>query len=281
MTVQTEAKITEMLSNTQTLVERTNNALSVIDKANAKALKDISNASSSFITTFSTDLVKSVGIGGDFASLNEALNWASSLQALNSAKVIITLLPNYVITKQITLKNLSLPHVIITSNNEVINIDIDMSNKDSWYFAFVIERSLLSFINIKFKALKNNTKLIFNHNSDLYAKSFMADGFLSTFYHYRNSLVLEDCVLVNNTKALYLYNSFVECRKCTFNTNSLAIENIQADLSCWENTFTNNTLIFSHSRAAITKIRDCTIDSNTTEANIAYNTLTPNGIIFK
>lgn len=96
MTVQTEAKINEMLSNTQTLVERTNDALSVIDKANAKAVNGLNalakTKSDEFIALSdskadksttpilaNTRIIKTVGVGGDFTNLNDAFNYAGKV----------------------------------------------------------------------------------------------------------------------------------------------------------------------------------------------------------
>lgn len=274
--------ISSIATNSQELLSRCIGSLSEIDRANAKAIAKIEAKTNNLVKTFSSEVEKTIGVGGDFRTLEDALLWTRQYVSLNNDKIILVLLSNYVITEQIVIKNAILNHVIITSKNELINVDIDMLNKNNWYFAFVIEKSFINFQDIKFKALKNDIKLIFNHFSNLYVRNLSADNFYSCFYHYRGELVLEECKLSNNTKALYLYSSNVEVRKSNFDTNTCAIENMQANLACWESTFSNNSLIFNHSKQAITKIRECTFSlDNTQEANIAYNTLTPNGIIFK
>ena len=70
-----------------------------------------------------TDITKTVGSGGDFATLNSAINWCKKIIP-NGYKVIISIIGGTTIQESLIFKNVDLRFVeIISSDSSVVTVD--------------------------------------------------------------------------------------------------------------------------------------------------------------
>ena len=98
-----------------------------ITKTKLNELVDGINANSEGIVEIKTkiltaDVTKTVGIGGDFATLNLAINWCKKIIP-NGYKVTLQLVAGFIMQEQVMLNSVNLGFVEITGKNVVTSID--------------------------------------------------------------------------------------------------------------------------------------------------------------
>ncbi|EFV1206227.1 hypothetical protein HRO53_001952 [Campylobacter coli] len=82
------------------------------------------------------NLTWTVGTGGNFSKLSDALSEACKYITINNTyKIVITLKSGYKLNEKITLVNSLASHITITSQDDKVNVDYDP--KDGYLFTFI------------------------------------------------------------------------------------------------------------------------------------------------
>ena len=151
----------------------------------------INNINSNILTT---DITKTVGSGGDFATLNLAISWCKTLIPM-SFKVNLQLMAGFVWSENISLDNVNLSNVEITSVDSVVNATFDDTRfavwgKDSqmpkWSILLQCSKSTMNGMRLDKCDIKfSNNCGIINGNNNLLAFSsrIYSDGTILAYYN--------------------------------------------------------------------------------------------------
>lgn len=93
------------------------------------------------IIVLTADATKTVGVGGDFTTLNLAINWCKKVIP-NGYKVTLQLMAGFVMAEQILLENLDLGFVTISSVDATV-----MVTSSAISTVFIVERPIFGGIN--------------------------------------------------------------------------------------------------------------------------------------
>ncbi|EQA3505894.1 hypothetical protein ACX1OY_001674 [Campylobacter jejuni] len=286
----------------------------VID--NKTAIEALNSQYGSLLTSsaklLTGNLTWTVGSGGDYEDLQTAINEASKYLNCGNFTITINLQNNYKISQNIYINNIFLPFVEITSSQ---NINIDDSSISENSFIFNITNSYAPKINTSITAGSKNISLINLNNSRInFGKNLTFSNFRDNLTSRNGSLAIANNIILSNVKRYGLfvsvnssvnfrsseikdstpsnesfyngYGSYINATECKFtNVNNITIRTTSSrtDLfgvkfnnvtqsSSMNNIYYGGTVYFSGSTS---------IPGVTRFANIAENTLSPNGILFK
>ena len=135
----------------------------LVDGINASVADTTSiNSILSNIVILNSNITKTVGVGGDFATLNLAINWCKRVIP-NGYKVTLQLVVGFVMQEQVMLNNTNLGFVEIIGTDVVTSIDgayitngiILDGGLSPFYPAFYGYNSILPVINHRFTFSSN------------------------------------------------------------------------------------------------------------------------------
>ena len=129
--------------------------------ANSEGVVDIKTKSDNIIV-LTGDITKTVGSGGDFATLNLAVDWCKKVIP-NGYKVTLQLVADFIMQEQVMLNNINLGFVEIIGTNVVTSIDgayitngiILDGDLSPFYPAFYGYNSIMPVINHRFTFSSN------------------------------------------------------------------------------------------------------------------------------
>lgn len=150
-----------------------------------------------------------VGGGGDFNELSDAIKYVKNL-SIKPRKATILLLAGYEIKKQIYIENENLRHVIIKSENHIVNCSIPQNElkKNEEYAVFYIKNTIFPTVDFMLEYSRDKKQ-----NKDIIG-----------FYLIQSKLTIKDGNGVRNfpkTGILGISNSDIVSRKCDFSNNGI------------------------------------------------------------
>ena len=287
----------------------------LITKLRLNELVDGINANSTEldkVILLSTDITKTVGTGGDFTTLNEAINWCKKVVP-NGHKVDLNLLSGFVMAEQILLENVNLGFVTINSIDSEVTI---LSDNITIFFItgktiFGGINSTMPNINVYFVSDNyGSTNIIhglavegFGSNAKINSNKGFKDMNGYGMFAYKGANILADqCVIRNsgygikaseqsNISAInstfdscvvYAYgNSNIDVSSSTITNLSPIISNITSENSRINGTYVNHYGTTTY----YNRVSDGGIitSNNATSGKLSQtaNTITANGIIFQ
>ncbi|EEA8775477.1 hypothetical protein G3832_001358 [Campylobacter jejuni] len=286
----------------------------VID--NKTAIKALESQYGSLLTSspklLTGNLTWTVGSGGDYKDLQTAINEASKYLNCGNFTIKINLQNNYKISQKIYINNIFLPFVEITSSQ---NINIDDSSISENSFIFNISNSYAPKINTSITAGSKKISLITLNNSRInFGENLTFSNFTDNLTCLNGSLANAKNIILSNVKryGLYVsvnssvnfanseikdstpsnevfyngYGSYINAASCKFtNVNNINIRTTNSRTNLAGATFNNVTQSSSINNIYYGGIvyfsGSTSIPGVTRFANIAENTLTSNGILFK
>lgn len=284
-----KSDISSIAANSQELLSRCISSLDEIDKANSKAIKDIEARTNNLLKCFKNSFEVSVGVGGDFKTLREAISYYSDYRPkFGSAvpQIVIVLLNNYTLDELLSFKRCNLAHICITSKNEVINVDCSKINGD---ILFNFEQcSGMFFYQCNFNFINtDNNKICFNlsHNSFIYVyQTYISNAkglirlYTDSNCDFRKSICdnIKDIVAYLSETANFnsIENQYLNCKDC-FYTLKLS------RLSSFQDTFNGINLVAKVVNGATISLTNNKYTDITTKTNQAVNTITSSGIIYE
>lgn len=276
--------ISSIATNSQELLDRCISSLDEIDRANAKAIADIEARTNNLVKSFSNSFEVSVGVGGDFTTLKDAINYYSNYRAKAGAgntKITIVLLENFILKEKFSYSDTNLSHIIITSKNKIIQCDY-ADTEPSLIFGFL------------------NTKAPYFYECNF---TFINKPQILLFLHHRSNLIMGRCTVDKCAKLAHMHaNSHLRLHDSTISNSTVGVfhMNENAVLSSYKDTFINVPTIcsadsasaaistvkisnisnacFSLSRGARVMVASAVYLNAPTRANIAANTFTSAGV---
>lgn len=258
------------------------------------------------------NLTWEVGSGGDYEDLQTAINEASKYLNCGNFTITINLKNDYRISQNIYMNNVFLPFVEISST-QPINIDDSSISENS--FIFNITNSYAPKINTSITAGSKNISLINLNNSRInFGNKLTFSNFRDNLTCLNGSLANANNIILSNIKRYGLYasvnssvnftsseikdstpsnetfyngyGSYINATNCKFtNVNNIAIRTTSSRTDLNGATFSNVTQSSSMNNIYYGGIAyfsgSTSITGVSSFANIAVNTLTSNGILFK
>lgn len=286
----------------------------VID--NKTAIEALKSEYGSLVTSspklLTENLTWEVGSGGDYEDLQTAINEASKYLNCGNFTITINLKNDYKISQNIYINNVFLPFVEISST-QPINIDDSSISENS--FIFNITNSYAPKINTSITAGSKNISLINLNNSRInFGKNLTFSNFRDNLTCINGSLANANNIILSNIKRYGLYasvnssvnfrsseikdstplnetfyngyGSYINATDCKFtNVNNITIRTTSSRTDLKGATFSNVTQSSSMNNIYYGGIAyfsgSTSISGVSSFANIAVNTLTSNGILFK
>ena len=115
----TKAKLNELVDGINANTDKLNEMIDGIN-ANSEDIVEIKTKSDN-IVVLTESVTKTVGSGGDFATLNLAINWCKKVIP-NGYTVTLQLVAGFVMAEQILLKNMNLGFVTISSIDATVMV---------------------------------------------------------------------------------------------------------------------------------------------------------------
>lgn len=273
--------ISSIAVNSQELLDRCISSLDEIDRANAKAIADIKAQTNSLVKTFSTNLIFNVGATQEYKDLDDAIKECLKYKNLNTKITIV--LKDFVFSRQYKYAHLDLSYVIITSENQVIQVDYN--NQDPYAVVVEFYHTKAPLFNKLKVNIQNKVSFIAGHRTsfiELIDCGF--SGGFSIVRIYSNSYLrtylltidasTESLYAAENSRADILYNTFSNLLNFGIGSRRLAPVwavgcKFSACASCFK--LWTRGVIFS----------DTTTKDTSPLCNVASNTMTVNGIIYE
>ncbi|MEL1099615.1 hypothetical protein AADW31_08990, partial [Campylobacter jejuni] len=239
-----------------------------------------------------------VGIGGKFTDLQVAINEASKYKLANGYKIVITIEPSYVFNSSIIIENVDLSHVVVTSNNQEINITVDnFTIIDGEKSLFLIrgicklpifdKLNIVSSVDLSFIIGLGLTNTPFNYKSysifDVLITNSTFKGLRYLVGGNKSRVVIDKCNFTNFSSLRLLLNCEAYVSESVFdNVGTLSHNSFQWYVSCVFKNFSNALGLHFVNWLGFTQLHKCTHESSVTyKSNIPLNSYNPLGAIIE
>ncbi|HEG0266603.1 TPA: hypothetical protein SB288_001557 [Campylobacter coli] len=260
--------------------ELVKNPLDIIDNKVAKLL-----TSNMAITLGGTE-----GFSNDRYGLINAINEAGKYRSVNNAKITIKLPTDITLSDSMLFQSIDLSHVIIegrsTADRTVLKFADGVAGKIIFNFDYS-SGPTFRYLSLQDNAKHSNTGIVLNNNSMASIENITINGF-------KNGIELRNSRLTTNgasktttisnctvNGAYIVISSIFEFEDGIFDGNNIACGCGASTANLTRAEIKNSTTGIQVGSAGIVQATGSVLTNNTKDCNIAYNTVTSNGIVFK
>lgn len=260
--------------------ELVKNPLDIIDNKVAKLL-----TSNMTITLGGTE-----GFSNDRYGLINAINEAGKYRSVNNAKITIKLPTDITLSDSMLFQSIDLSHVIIegrsTADRTVLKFADGVAGKIIFNFDYS-SGPTFRYLSLQDNAKHSNTGIVLNNNSMASIENITINGFKNGI-ELRNSRLTTNgaskTTTISNCTANGAYiviSSIFEFEDGIFDGNNIACVCGASTANLTRAEIKNSTTGIQVGSAGIVQATGSVLTNNTKDCNIAYNTVTSNGIVFK
>lgn len=238
------------------------------------------------IVVLTGDITKTVGAGGDFTTLNLAINWCKKVIP-NGYNITISILSGTIIQEYIYLENQILPFVTISSVDSIVTIDGNYLTDVEGGFVYFIhgKNSNMPIINFSMALINESSTYdsiaiyleqnsIMKFGGNITIQNFVYEGVRVKYNSYVHFNVINIVGVLYGITALH--NSHVSCTSSTISGTTRGVQSLWGSTIDASNCICSGTTGFYVGGGGIISASNSTGNLSQTE-----NTITSSGIIFK
>ena len=257
------------------------------DKANKIIDGETDNKVTKLLTTNMTiTLGETEGFSNDRYGLINAINEAGKYRSVNSAKITIKLPTDLTLSNSMIFKSIDLSHVIIEGRSNDDRTVLKLTDKFIFYFDYC-SGPTFRYLSLRDNGNNSNTGIALYNNSTASIENITIDRF-------KNGIELRNSRLTTNgtAKATTISNcalcgvyiiisSIFEFEDGVFDGNNIACSCGASTANLTRVEIKNSITGIQVHYAGIVQATGSVLTNNDNDCNVAYNTVTNAGLVFK
>lgn len=263
-----------------TLNELVKNPLDIIDNKVTKLLT----------TNMTITLGETEGFSNDQYGLINAINEAGKYRSINNAKITIKLPTDLTLSNSIIFKSIDLSHVIIEGRSTDDRTVLKFANGVTGKFIFDFDYSsgpTFRYLSLQDNDNHSNTGIALYNNSTASIENITINGF-------KNGIELRNSRLTTNGTAkatsinrcvkygaYIIFSSIFEFEDGVFDGNNIACSCGASTANLTRVEIKNSITGIQVHYAGIVQATGSVLTNNDNDCNVAYNTITNTGLVFK
>ena len=262
------------------------------DKANkiidGESLKIDNKVIKLLTTNMTITLGETEGFSNDRYGLINAINEAGKYRSVNSAKITIKLPTDLILSNSMIFKSIDLSHVIIEGRSNDDRTVLKFANGLTGKIIFVFDYcSGPTFRYLSLQGNDSNTGIALYNNSTASIENITINGF-DNGIELRNSRLTTNgtakATTINNCSLCGVYiivSSIFEFEDGVFDGNNIACSCGASTANLTRAEIKNSITGIQVHDAGIVQATDSVLTNNDNDCNVAYNTVTNAGLVFK